>query len=206
LRYWWFNTDGSLVAPMGGQNIPGRYRGQINSTSPEQIYAQVRRYRNSYPDKAIIHEYEASAQGTWAFLMAGGSMLVRRLEYFDSSDPKRYTQPPDTDDIKPLYDFINTHLAASLPLMKPLDLVSGDSPSCWCIGQPGTNYLCYSMQGDKLKIDLRDCKGRFEATWVNPRNGNFIPLTSADIFEVGEICSVNTPDNMDWALWIRAVE
>ncbi len=51
LRYWWDKQDGSLVAPPGGENVPGRYTGQVNATSPEQIHSQVRQYRILYPER-----------------------------------------------------------------------------------------------------------------------------------------------------------
>ncbi len=206
LRYWWYKQDGSLVAPPGGENVPGRYMGQINATSPEQIHRQVRQYRTLYPGKAIIHSYEASRQGTWAFLMAGGSLLIRRLQYIGASDPYRYIQPSDTRAVKPLYDFINTQLAAKLQSMIPLDIVSGESQSVWCIGKPGASYLLYSMHGGRLKVDLRGTTGRFNASWIDPRNGKLTPLTPSDTIEAGKILTFDTPDSEDWALWIKAVE
>ncbi len=206
LRYWWYRQDGSLVAPPGGENVPGRYRGLIHSTSPEKIYSQVRRYRDLYPGKALIHEYEASRQGTWAFLMAGGSILIRRLEYIGASDPYRYIQPSGSGTVKPLYDFINTHLAVELHSMKPLDIVSGDSLSVWCIGEFDKNYLCYAMQGGIFTVDLRGTNENYTASWVSPRNGDFLQLRPDDTIEAGKICSVNTPDERDWALWIRKAD
>jgi len=84
LRYWWYKRNGFLYAPQGGQEVAGRYtllNGSRDEASPESFYQQIAEYRGLYPDKAILHFMGASRDQTWAFLMAGGSSLVRYYNY-----------------------------------------------------------------------------------------------------------------------------
>ncbi len=73
VRYWHCEPDGTLDAPKGGEEVPGRYMGQSRA-NPLQVYKQVREYRLHYPDKAIVNLLNADQERTMAFFMAGGSM------------------------------------------------------------------------------------------------------------------------------------
>jgi len=208
LRYWWYNSDGSLNAPQGGKEVAGRYVGGASKTTPEQIYRQVREYRTKYPEKGIIHDIEASREQTWAFLMGGGSMLIRRMQYADSKGPEpwqppaKYIAPEHSAIVQPTYDFINKNLAATLPKMKPHDIVL-DAPECnWCLADSGRNYLVYALRGGPIRLDLTKAQGNFKAKWLDPRSG---ALTNAGSLEAGSVAAFNAPDNRDWALWLTAV-
>jgi hypothetical protein len=98
LRYWWYEPDGSLHAPPSGRQIAGRYAMGKNSsrTTPAAIHRQVREYRLRYPAKGLIHQIRASRQQTWAFLMGGGSMLLRFLPYPGGANPPDYIAPEDS--------------------------------------------------------------------------------------------------------------
>ncbi|MHC4643412.1 MAG: DUF6298 domain-containing protein [Planctomycetota bacterium] len=85
LSYWWYNGDGTLYAPKGGQQIPARYTGNISKrTTPQSLYRQIREYRLRYPNKAIIQHHKVELEKTWAFLMGGGSMIIAGMQYPDS--------------------------------------------------------------------------------------------------------------------------
>ncbi|MEA2064269.1 MAG: DUF6298 domain-containing protein, partial [Gemmatimonadota bacterium] len=207
LRYWWYEADGSLYAPLGGKEIAGRYSCgfEASKTTPWQIYRQVRSYRDLYPEKAIIHNFEASRQQTWAFLTAGGSMLIRRMEYPEASDPPEYIAPEHAFIIKPTYDFINKFLAQNLPRMTPQDLVLDKPRSNWVLAEQDRNYLVYASQGGSFRLDLRGLKSPFEAWWFNPRTGDLLPVEKGSLAG-GKISGFTAPDTADWALWLTRIK
>jgi len=45
LRYWWYQPDGSLVAPAGGKQVAARYKFGVQQTTPTQFHRQIREYR-----------------------------------------------------------------------------------------------------------------------------------------------------------------
>lgn len=208
LRYWWYKPDGSLHAPPGGKEVAGRYSSgsEAGKTTPQQIYRQVREYRDKYPECAIIHTIlPASREITWAFLMGGGSMLIERMEYADSKTgnawdpPSDYIAPPASAVIQPTYDFIKTHLAKSLPKMKPADLVLDNQDRIWCLADPGKTYLVYALQGGEIRLNLQAAQGDFEAKWLNPRTGE---LLDGGELKGGGILSFKAPDGQDWTLYL----
>lgn len=92
MRYWFYHQDDTLYAPRGGQQVAGRYVGLGGETTPAQIYRLIREYRLLYPDKAIVHNIYADQKMTMAFLMAGGSVLIRTLDAVGEYPP-RYEMP-----------------------------------------------------------------------------------------------------------------
>lgn len=164
LRYWWYQEDGTLLAPLGGAEVPGRYAidGSIGGTSygsygafkssPEQIYRQTREYRDLYPDKAILHDVYSDTelrQFSWAFLMGGGSLLVPGYLQYATNYPADYEAPVLTTTVQPTTDFINEQLAAVLPRSKPADLITDNSDPAenWVLAVPDTLYLVYALRG-----------------------------------------------------------
>jgi len=151
LRYFWYESNGRLFAPRGGREVAGRYAlgTDIRATSASQIYRQVRTYRDRYPEKAILHHIEASRDQTIAFLMAGGSALIRKLEYAVDS-PSRYRAPPDSATIQPIYNFISDSFANGLLDMKPQNIITQTNTTTWAMrsvsGSP-LKYLVYSKSG-----------------------------------------------------------
>jgi hypothetical protein len=205
LRYWWRKADGSLYAPPGGEELPGRGlesgSQQAEESSPEQIHRKIREYRDRYPDKAIIDALGPDRQQSWAFLMGGGSMIVAgQIEYPDHADPPGYIMPDKMDVILPTYNFIRERLATVLPRMKPLDGVVGAPDRNWCLGVPGEAYLIYALRGGTLDVTLPDGEGRLDAQWFDPRTG---ALSDAGEATGGETASLTAPDGQDWALWLR---
>ena len=211
LSYWWYTADGVLHAPEGGREIAGRYMGELaNATSPASLYRQIRQYRLLYPDKAIIQHHRIEVQKAWAFLMGGGSMIVSGMQYCDSSPPKEPWEPPDTYIapeeslvIQPTYDFIRTHLATSLPRMKPMAPV-GDGDRCWCLAEKGRQYLVFALRGGTISVDLSDAPGRrFNAKWFDPRTGD-LSLVGDGVVSGGATVSFTSPDDRCRVLWLRA--
>jgi len=203
LRYWWYLPDGSLYAPTGGREFPGRYTGKSKETSAQQIYRQVKEYRLRYPDKAIVHMIEASRQQTWAFLMGGGSMLIRDLEYPGGQDPPEYIPPADSHIIQPTYDFIRANLATTLQRMKPQNLLRSSPERNWCLAETNKTYLVYALKGGRIQLDLSAASGRFTSKWFNPRTGQLSDANGGFV-AAGKTVTFNAPDRSDWALWLSA--
>lgn len=208
LRYWWYEAGGSLFAPVGGKEVPGRYAAGFEiagRSSPRQIYRQVKQYRTRFPDKGIVHAINATRQETWAFLMSGGSMLIRRMEYPNSpgtepwKPPDTYIAPEDSAVIQTTYDFVRSHLATLLPEMTPEELVPGNPEGLWCLAKTDQTYLVYLLEGGRLRLDLSRASGAFRARWFNPRTG---ALTDANGGTVrgGGFLDMEAPGGDDWAL------
>jgi len=209
LRYWWRKANGEVYAPEGGRQMPGRGlesgSRQAKESSPEQIYLKVREYRDRYPDKAVIDALGQSREQSWAFLMAGGSMIVAgQIQYPDKADPPEYIMPANLGIILPTYQFIREHLATSLSRMKPLDIVLGQPESTWCLGARGEGYLVCALRGGSFRVDLSQEPGSFTAQWFNPRSGELQPVQEGPLTG-GKPVTFTAPDSQDWALWLKPV-
>jgi hypothetical protein len=212
LRYWWYQPDGSLFAPPGGREVPGRYAGgyKAASTTPERIYEQVLSYRLSFPKRAILHMIEADVPQTWAFFMAGGSLLVRALGYepMVEEDPRRspdeYVAPHAAPIVRPIYQLVRAPLARSLPMLRPCPELVSEPHRNWCLADPGRNYLIYMRRGGLLELDLLDAPVRLAASWIDPFTGGRM---TADLGLVsgGSVLSFRPPNGRDWVLWLRSV-
>jgi Family of unknown function (DUF6298) len=200
LRFWFYKSDGTLHAPPGGREVPGRYIGDSGQMTPVQIYRQVKEYRKLYPDKAIIHDISADQQQTMAFLMAGGSMLVRTLDSLREY-PAQYEMPLGCENILTAYDFIRAHLAADLPRMRPLDAVKPED-GVWCLGEPGKVYLIYMRTGVPFSLDLSGAPGVFDARWVGLKLGKIFDAFGGTI-EGGKVHQLRGLDWRQWMLWLE---
>ncbi len=174
LRYWHYKPDGQLSAPPGGQQVAGRYAfSETEKTTPQQIYQQVAEYRRKYPQKALIHQINASLPQTLAYLMGGGSMLIRPLSWTDASGkqyiyPKSYEMPPTAAPIQHLYQYVLTRLKSDLPFMAPDD--TAVSSGGMCLARKGRCYLVYAPDGDSVALTALP-SGSYSAEWFNPETG-----------------------------------
>ena len=210
LSYWWYNGDGTLYAPKGGQQIPARYTGNISKrTTPQSLYRQIREYRLRYPNKAIIQHHKVEIEKMWAFLMGGGSMIIAGMQYPDSKPPKKPWDPPDSyvapeeaAIILPTYDFIKTYLSKALAKMRPTDIVLLNRDNNWCLADKGENYLVFALKGGRIDLDLSKAqKASFTVKLFNPRNGNLIPAGTVKIIDDSKI-SFDAPDGECRVLWL----
>jgi hypothetical protein len=204
LQYWWYEPDGSLYAPLGGKQIAGRYAmGKDSSrTTPQAIYRQMREYRLRYPNKGLLHHINASRQQSWAFLMGGGSMLIRFLPYAGGASPTNYIAPEDTVIVQPIYDFINRNLSTRLQKMVPLDVVNNPDRN-WCLGQVGETYLVYALTGGSFTLDLSKVNGTFWAKWFDPRTGKIQVDATQETVRGGKVITFTAPGTEDWVLWLQ---
>ena len=207
LRYWWNKRDGTLFAPRGGDEVPGRglERGsrQSEDTTFTLNYQKVRTYRDRYPDKAIIDALHAGRKASWAFFMAGGSLLVRGgLEYVGRRDPEAYEAPVGTDEILLTYEFLRQNMAEELPKMRPIDLARVSGKELWCLADPGRVYLAYLPQGGSVPFERRQVSDAFHAQWFNPRNGRLFAATG-NAAAGDQRIEFAAPNQQDWALVLK---
>ncbi|NLX15155.1 MAG: hypothetical protein GXY44_16115 [Phycisphaerales bacterium] len=204
LRYFWYRANGSLYAPAGGQEVPGRYglTDSAGQSPPYQFYRKIREYRLAYPNKAIIDQMEASRQQTWAFLMGGGSLLIRFMEYTGGIDPPNYIAPEHSAIILPTYNFINSSLSTRLKDMTPQDLVNNPT-SNWCLADANRTYLVYALNGGQITLDLTGASSGkpFQARWFDPRTGNLSNANGGTVMG-GSVLVFDAPDGNDWALFL----
>jgi hypothetical protein len=77
IRYWYYQQDGKVYAPQGGQSLAPRQHERLlkpKRSSFEEVYHAVREYRQRYPDKAVMYSAEGCDNYGWAVFMAGGSL------------------------------------------------------------------------------------------------------------------------------------
>ena len=210
---WWYDRDGTLFAPPGGKEVPGRYLGRVNNTSPEQVYRLVNEYRMRYPSMALLHSFSGSHEQLWAFLMAGGSMLMADFIYPDALPPKKpflppshYIAPAKWPVIETTYRFINSCLSTSLWQMTPCPYVISNPKDVWALGDKGRDYLIYALHGGAITFGLPETPGKFVAHWFNPRTGAVCRLK--DPVAEGQRITIIPPGGggtgQDWVLWLSA--
>ncbi|MEO0368491.1 MAG: DUF6298 domain-containing protein, partial [Pseudomonadota bacterium] len=202
LQYWWYQSNGQLFAPPGGVSYAGRYSLGTGSagTTPQQIYRQIREYRERVPKKALLHHIRADLQQTWAFLMGGGSLLIRYITYPSVSVRDYNTAPIEFSLIRHTYNFVNNKLASILPTMIPADLASNSTATVWSLTDHKKAALFYLPNGGSFDADLSRLSGQTNASWFNPTTGVEIPIGT-----VNNSASVpfSSPGGSTWALLLK---
>ena len=199
LRWWWYEADGRLFAPEGGNGVAGRYAGLVSRTTPIQIHRQVKEYRRKHPAQAMILGVPGSHVHAWAALMGGASLLVGPLPYPDQADPTEYISPELCRAIQPTYDFIRNHLASDLTHMSPRDELVRGEREAWCLADANRTYLVYIIEAASFQVDLSRATGSFQVLWFKPRTGAVSRGTVAG----GERRTFQPPGPGDWALLIK---
>jgi len=77
IRYWYYQQDGKVYAPKGGQSLAPRQHERLlkpKRSSFEEVYHAVREYREKYPEKAVMYTADGCDNHGWAVFMAGGSL------------------------------------------------------------------------------------------------------------------------------------
>jgi hypothetical protein len=77
IRYWYYQEDGKVYAPLGGENLAPRQHERLlkpKRSSFAQVYRAVKEYRTKYPAKAVIYSADGADNFGWAVFMAGGSL------------------------------------------------------------------------------------------------------------------------------------
>ena len=190
LRSWWYQEDGALMAPLGGQeDQPGRYQGQIAQTTAGQLYRQAREYRLAYPDKALIHSVHSSdIAKLWALLAGGASLNIGSLD--DLGEGTGYADITGGESFIHTRAFIRDQVGADLVDMLPSP-ESVDRPNeNWCLADTrGENGLVYASTGGVVRLKT---SGPSRARWFDSVTGQLCDAGPAPW----------TAPDTGWVLWV----
>ena len=202
LRYWQYLRDGTLYAPRGDQNRAfremstqrfGKEGGDTAPpTTPEQVYRQVREYRDRYPDRAIMAWHGGC--GPIPILMAGGALAL-------VSNPASGQTAGGPRDDEAFNAFVNQHLATVLASMDPVDGLVAEGGRNWCLTDRKTTWLIDSLSGESFTmrpdIPVDACHG----LWFDPRTGKTASATLPASGKDG--CEIRKPDGNAWLLLLQ---
>ena len=165
MRYWEYQPDGTLWAPPAGINVAFReqiekqfkgYSDTPPATTPEQMYRQVREYRDRFPNIALLPMENGA--GPIPILMAGAAsqsslrggiapppVATPNAPGIPGAPPRARTVAP-TGPRGPSPDalidrFVNTYLSVDLMKMGPLDGLVEDPAHNWVLGGSTTDAI-----------------------------------------------------------------
>jgi hypothetical protein len=177
IRYWYYQQDGKVYAPQGGQSLAPRQHERVlkpQRPSFEQVYHSVREYRDKYPAKAILYSAEGCDQFGWAVFIAGGSLA----------------------DIPVIRD---PRFLADAAVMLPVDL-PGNPDRQWALGSKEKGLIIYSDKPGPVKADLSAMNGTFRVYRIHPADGTM--EKEALKIKGGKIVEMAGPDKGPVVLWI----
>jgi hypothetical protein len=145
MKYWWY-TDGGAYDPPGGQSLSPRQQQRVwkgkKNRSDSATARQIREYRNKFPDKAIVCDYDGL--DGWIALAAGASA-------------------------PPIKGAVNSQLLSALPKMKPYEPMSTRLASDqYALAEVGQNYLVCSLREPTVKLDLPG-GAKYAVHWIDRR-------------------------------------
>lgn len=176
IRYWAFRDDGTLYAPLGGQQLaPRQHARKINSgkRSFNSVYRSVYEYTSQFPEKAVVYSYGRYTVYGWAVFMAGGSL------------PKLPEALPE--------QFLKD--AAS---MHPED--PGETPDRTCILEGENGMIVYCMDKSRLSVDLTGKKGKYKVQFIKPTDGQV--YGTSQFVKGGSVVTLDLPRNNTIVVWI----
>jgi hypothetical protein len=222
MRYWEYMPDGTLFAPKAGVNhafreqIADAFPGYTNTpppTTPEQVYLEVREYRDHYPDKALM-PMEAGA-GPIPILMAGAASesglrlqppapIPTPEQNASAMYPQRTSMTSSvvqSNGERTVSQFIQTYLSNSLMNMLPEDGWTAAPERTWVLaGGAKDPVLIYSLAGDDVVLNSALPAEDYSAIWFDPRTGD----THAPIPVSGTAhTQIPKPDSRDWLVLLQ---
>jgi hypothetical protein len=222
MRYWEYQPDGSLFAPKAGENhafrelIAAAFPGYTDTpppTTPEQVYREVREYRDRYPEIALMPMEEGG--GPIPILMAGAasqSALQSRpiaptptaTERASAMYPQRTRPTEGPNQVTPeriVDEFVHTYLATELMKMSPKDGWVAAPEHTWVLaGGAADPVLLYSLSGNNITFMKALPAKEYRAMWFDPRTGS----TQDTKPVAGTAQAVLTkPDTREWLLLLR---
>lgn len=167
----------------------------------------IQRYGGDVPVYAQEVCWEADSKlnaeqvrhGAWGVTLAGG--LLNYAEMFDGPGqgrPQNYGDGKAIPYLEVMFDFIQ-----SLPYQQMAPHNELVSKGCICFAAPALRYVCCSPNGETIRLDLSGAPGRFDAQWLNPRDGSKTPAAQV---EGGGKQSFHCPDSNDWVLYLTHIE
>jgi hypothetical protein len=222
MRYWEYRPDGTLFAPRAGENhafrelIAAAFPGYTDTpppTTPQQVYREVREYRDRYPDIALMPMEEGA--GPIPILMAGAasqSALQSRpiaptptaTESASAMYPQRTRPTEGPNQVTPeriIDEFVHAHLATELMRMSPRDGLVVAPEHTWVLaGGLADPVLIYSISGSDITIKNALPAKTYKAMWFDPRSGSAQDAKTV----AGTAQTVLTkPDVREWLLLLR---
>lgn len=176
IRYWYYQQDGKLYAPLGGQSLAPRQHERLlkpKRPSFEQVYRAVREYRDRYPDKAVIYSAEGCDNFGWAVFMAGGSLanipVVGRTGG-DSDAETRIAGKARSDAETIAIQGSHSGFEKAAAGMRPVDL-PGNPPGQWALGDQRSGMILYSDGAADVTVDLSGMRGKWQVRRISPKDG-----------------------------------
>jgi hypothetical protein len=203
MRYWYYLPDGALFAPEAGQNrafrdmIASRFGDKYSNVGPtttqEQLYRQVREYRDRYPDIALVPMENGA--GPLPILMGGGVSQSSTRTVSENGAAGR-----STDAI--INKFIHEYLAEDLMKLKPFDGVVADPEHNWVLAGKTTDaVLIYSRAGAAITLTSPLAHATYRGIWFDPSSGQ---TREAPAISGKAGATIDKPDDKGWLLLLRA--
>ena len=203
MRYWQYRPDGVLWAPPGGKNLAFRemitkeFRKSGDApppTAPEQVYRQVREYRDRFPDKALVAWN--SGVGQIPILMAGGAQALMRNP---AAGQSQGTQSDNTA----FDDFVRENLGDELMNMSPKDNLSNDAAKNWSLADINNKtVLIYSLSGSTIRLAQSLGQNNYQAIWFDPRTGKTQAIENQKSWNKGDV--IRKPSDESWLLLLKS--
>ena len=201
--YWQYRPDGSLWAPRGGQNLAFRELSRRSfgdaggdtppPTSSQQVYRQVREYRDRFPEKAVVAWH--SGVGPLPILMAGGAQALLQ-------NPAAGQRQGVGVDKTPLDSFVRDHLASDLAKIAPRDGWLGDEQNNWCLaGATEGPILIASLTGTSIQLKHDFSAAAYRGIWFNLKTGETKTLDAVSDWRSGS--AIRKPTDGEWLLLLR---
>lgn len=178
IKYWNYQFDGSVYAPLGGKSLAPRQWARIlkpKRSSFEQVYRAVNEYRQKYPSKAVIYSGEGLEFG-WAVFMAGGSLANVPVL------PAGFLQ-----------DAASMHVI-TLP----------NAPkNVWALSN-NENYIIYVDTSNVVELNLPETKSNFLVRWIDAKTGK--QIGEAKKLKSSDVKNVQRPSSGAAVAWVKAVK
>jgi hypothetical protein len=156
MKYWWYTDGGGAYDPPGGQSLSPRQQTRVwkgkKNRSDSATARQIREYRDKFPDKAIVCDYDGL--DGWIALAAGASA-------------------------PPIRASVNPQLLAALPKMRPYEPTSPKLASDqYALAETGQNYFVCSLREPTVKLEL-PAGAKYAVRWID-RGGEMTEAESVE--------------------------
>ncbi|WP_299582527.1 DUF6298 domain-containing protein [Mucilaginibacter sp.] len=178
IRYWYYEGNGKLYAPLGGQSLAPRQQERLfkpKAVSFEEVYHAVHDYKVKYPDKAVLFSADGYDHFGWAVFIAGGSLPVL---------------PACTD----------KNLLAAAANMKPVTLL-GNSKQQWALGN-AKGYIIYCADDNAIRLDML-ANNAYKVQWVDVKTGQVLP--GEEQVKGGNGAEIKNPKSGPSILWLTRI-
>jgi hypothetical protein len=175
IRYWYYEGNGKLYAPQGGQSLAPRQQERIykpKAPTFDDVYHSVHEYKEKYPAKAVLYSADGYEHFGWAVFIAGGSLPAL---------------PATTD----------KQFLTAASAMQSVDL-PGSPKDQWALCNAAKGYIVYSNTNN-IHLDLA-ANASYKAKWINPKTGEILP--DEQQVKGGSNTEIKNPGTGEAILWL----